>query len=457
MRISKLIIEDVRCFKGRHEFEIKPLTFITGGNNTGKSTILACWQVLADWLDQLDTPNADINFNIPPYLMGSFDDIVRRARPKLTQFAIGFEMAFDIESATLTSIFRLKEQAKGSVPEITEVEHTLKHKKQKVLLTEEYADAPFGTLGRLFPFAMGERLLHGSDSDPKEVEKRVQEQYGRFISLLKSIRSLKYSEGDLDTTSYNALLATLSRNIAHLLGNVVSVAPISVSPQRTYNHLIDFDSSQGDDMPMVLRDMATHEPTEWCAMQQQLQEFGIESGMFKKIEIKKSANHHFQIKVQDMYSLKSNPIDMGYGANKIIPILVRVIGASQEGLMCLMQQPETHLHPQGQAALTSFLINLIGTPHKDTPHDFFAPPQRISSVFVVETHSDNMIDRARIHVVKNQFKPENLSIVHLEAKNRKDGVQESNITVDAQGNIEGFPDGYREFFMRETNKLLGFE
>ena len=85
--IKKFILDDVRCFEGRHEFNIRPLTFLVGENSTGKSTVLGCLQSLAD------SGFSGIDFNSEPYWMGAFSDIVRKARPRKTEFQLGMTLA----------------------------------------------------------------------------------------------------------------------------------------------------------------------------------------------------------------------------------------------------------------------------------------------------------------------------------------------------------------------------
>ncbi|MYK19155.1 AAA family ATPase, partial [Candidatus Poribacteria bacterium] len=50
MNITQFTIEDVRCFSERQTLEIRPLTFLVGENSTGKTTALACFQVLVNYL-----------------------------------------------------------------------------------------------------------------------------------------------------------------------------------------------------------------------------------------------------------------------------------------------------------------------------------------------------------------------------------------------------------------------
>ena len=66
MSIRKLIIEDVRCFAGRQEFNIRPLTFLVGENSTGKSTVLGCFQTLCNFsrVGMSTMYRTDLDFNL---------------------------------------------------------------------------------------------------------------------------------------------------------------------------------------------------------------------------------------------------------------------------------------------------------------------------------------------------------------------------------------------------------
>ena len=105
----------------------------------------------------------------------------------------------------------------------------------------------------------------------------------------------------------------------------------------------------------------------------------------------------------------------------------------------LLQQPEVHLHPRGQAALANVFIDSAKNHHDQ---------------FLIETHSDYIVDRVRIAVRKQQIAPEDVSVLYFEP--RGNAVTIHNLTLDADGNLEGAPPSYRAFFARETDALLGF-
>lgn len=134
-------------------------------------------------------------------------------------------------------------------------------------------------------------------------------------------------------------------------------------------------------------------------------------------------------------------MDVGYGVNQVLPILIRILSTNTPA-MFLLQQPEVHLHPRGQAEFSSLLVNI----HKDFNHSF-----------LVETHSDYMINRARILVRQKKIKPEDISILYFESMKTKSTVKIHNIKMDEMGNIIDAPPNYREFFAKETDTLLGFD
>ena len=66
-----------------------------------------------------------------------------------------------------------------------------------------------------------------------------------------------------------------------------------------------------------------------------------------------------------------------------------------------------------------------------------------------------MIDRARIEIRKGTIRPEDVSLIYFEPKGNIVNVH--NIHFDKLGNMEGVPPHYRNFFLKESKRLMGFE
>ena len=156
----------------------------------------------------------------------------------------------------------------------------------------------------------------------------------------------------------------------------------------------------------------------------------------------------FQLQVKVRSGPHANLMDVGYGVSQSLPILVDVMAAAESdssrrhrtaGRSFLLQQPEVHLHPRGQAQLANLFVEAY---------------RKNGSRFLIETHSDYIVDRVRIAVRKRLLKPDDVSVLYFEPNGN--AVTIHNMTLDEDGNLQGAPAGYRDFFLKETDRLLGF-
>lgn len=452
MNIRKLIIEDVRCFAGRQEFDIRPLTFLVGENSTGKSTILGCFDTLFCFLGARDfisrigfARRGNLDFNVPPYQMGVFADIVRISAPEKESFKLGYEFQSENRKENIEYILTLGEKEEGSEPVVRE-QKLFSRDSEIILLGEHKKD-------------MKKRMMiDASETDGKKkfrinisdylattnifeflhsVSRHSMPLLGPVSHLpMEGVEVLSPDEKKLQQSADDILQALSAR----YMGEIDSSAPIRSKPRRTYDPLSEVISSEGADVPTMLRNMSRKDPEEWQRLREQLVAFGQSSGLFTDIIVRKlgtSMGDPFQLHVK-VRKQKSNLIDTGYGISQLLPILVRLFNARHH-VRFLMQQPEVHLHPKAQAELSSLLANLMKHQHHH---------------FIVETHSDAMIDRVRIEIMKKKISPEDVSLIYLEPKGNSIDVH--NIKFDEQANLVGAPSGYRDFFLKESDRLLGF-
>ena len=446
MKISKFYLKDVRCFAGPQEFNIRPLTFLVGENSTGKSTVLGCMQGLGDFINERHfSTNLDFNQNL--YQMGSYQEIVRKSRPLKDFFQLGFQI--ERPSANpLDYLITLVERGGGSEPIIDNIEW--RFSKGSVIV--EYNQ--ISSENNIFTITISEKenrtifnIIKG-----KKYPSDLEVDFSRLIFTLKID-----PEAGIISESHKKLLSFLEKESfiprPRFYGNLPipemeSFAPIRSKLQRTYDPLPETPTPDGSEMPMRLMNLQRNDDEQWKALRSQLVDFGKNSGLFSDLEVKalgRSSSHPFQLRIKAHGTgSKVNLLDTGYGSSQILPILVRILASKRnKGTIYLMQQPEVHLHPRGQAALSSLFISILQN-----------KPRRPSG-FVVETHSDYMIDRARIEIQRGSISPEDVSLIYLEPADPQ-GVKVHNITFDQEGNMEGVPDSYRGFFLKEADALLGF-
>ena len=163
--------------------------------------------------------------------------------------------------------------------------------------------------------------------------------------------------------------------------------------------------------------------------------------MFSDINVRrlgKQMSDPFQLQVKARSQTPANIMDVGYGVSQSLPILVDI--HSHRDSLFLLQQPEVHLHPRAQAELATVFAESV---------------RKNGNSFMIETHSDHIVDRMRILVRQGKIPAEDVSILYFEPV--RNAVQIHNIEVDGDGNLENAPSGYRDFFLRESDRLLGFE
>jgi predicted ATPase len=139
--------------------------------------------------------------------------------------------------------------------------------------------------------------------------------------------------------------------------------------------------------------------------------------------------------VTDVY----RPTNVGFGLTYTLPILVAVLSASP-GALLLIENPEAHLHPRGQAHMGEFL----------------ALAASAGIQLILETHSDHVLNGVRIAVHGGKLAPELARIHFFE---RKDGADRAvhEITsprMDRDGRIDKWPPGFFDEWDSALDRLL---
>ena len=138
------------------------------------------------------------------------------------------------------------------------------------------------------------------------------------------------------------------------------------------------------------------------------------------------------------------PVDVGYGINQLMPVLVEGVSAQSE-VVCV-EQPELHLHPRLQAAISDMMIKTA----KRANH----PKQ-----WIVETHSELVIRRIlrRISEGRNKedencLRPSDVSVIYVDPRQESGSLVEI-LRIDDDGTfIDDWPQG---FFVEAFNEVMG--
>ena len=426
--MDTLILEDFRCFAGRHEVPIRPLTLLVGENSTGKTSFLAGVRAAHDGMEP--------NFNEEPFRLGSYDQVANNRGRPARSFVVGLQS--EIETPDLP-------QNRASHHEIR-VESCFTSRDAQPSISEFCASAGVSRLG-LKSLQGEEPELSFFVGDQMVLEQRIPQEIwaGRARpseSLWPILSRTLTSAQETDTaitsennTSFHALLLLARLETLH---RPYAFAPIRSSPRRTYDPTAEPRRPEGSHIPMTLAAWLAGEDKLYS---EQLNDFGNAGGLYSSLGIRrlgKRGSDPFQIEVKPAQGgMARNLIDVGYGVSQAIPIIADCVSASPMATL-LIQQPEVHLHPRAQAAMGSFFGQLAA---------------RGRDPVVVETHSDYLVDRVRMDVRDEKIKPSDVMILYFEQG--RGGVDIHPIELDAAGRVVDVPEGYRSFFLEEDRRFFG--
>lgn len=136
------------------------------------------------------------------------------------------------------------------------------------------------------------------------------------------------------------------------------------------------------------------------------------------------------------------PIHTGFGLTQVLPIVVAALSASHEGLL-LIENPEVHLHPAGQAMMGEFLAEVSAA----------------GVQVILETHSDHVLNGVRRAVKKKTLSPDNIALHFFRPRQEDDqdgAAQVQSPVIDDDGNIDTWPEGFFDQFDKDMNYFAGW-
>lgn len=133
------------------------------------------------------------------------------------------------------------------------------------------------------------------------------------------------------------------------------------------------------------------------------------------------------------------PTNVGFGLSYVFPLLIAIL-SSEPGTLLLLENPEAHLHPRGQAQMGRLLA--------------LAAANGIQ--VIVESHSDHILNGVRVAVKEGILPPEEANLLFFTGD-----VIEGKFThyietpkIDRNGKLDYRPDGFFDEWDQQLTKLL---
>jgi predicted ATPase len=126
-------------------------------------------------------------------------------------------------------------------------------------------------------------------------------------------------------------------------------------------------------------------------------------------------------------SSQYRPTNVGFGVSYTLPIVTAVLSA-RPGDLLLLESPEAHLHPHGQAKLGELLSRAAAA----------------GVQLVIESHSDHIMNGVRVAVHQDVLAAERVRFLHFRwnPDDQTGATEVREIRMDTDGRINDWPEGF---------------
>lgn len=127
--------------------------------------------------------------------------------------------------------------------------------------------------------------------------------------------------------------------------------------------------------------------------------------------------------------------NVGFGISYVLPVIVALLATPTGGLI-IIENPEAHLHPQGQTHLG----------------ELCARAAKAGIQVIVETHSDHFMDGVRISVKDKTLTPSQVKFHYFHRQGTETEIKSPDI--DEKGKLSEWPEGFNDQHRKNAVQLL---
>jgi predicted ATPase len=147
----------------------------------------------------------------------------------------------------------------------------------------------------------------------------------------------------------------------------------------------------------------------------------------------------YKFETSEGYTEEFKPVNVGFGLTYVLPVVTAVL-ASAPGDLLIMENPESHLHPAGQAVIGRICA--------------LAAEKGVQ--IILETHSDHILNSIRVAVKKKILSPQHAAVYFFE---RDSNAKEYKVDIiqpfiDENGRLDKTPVGFFDEWGKQLDELI---
>ena len=440
MYLTSLELENFKIFK-QETFNFKKITLLTGTNSSGKSTVI---NAITSALQTKEPGIFPIKFDNYGDMtkLGGFKEIVNGGKGN-KKFAMKLVFESATEKLELKGKYRYSASGNHILPYdvVVDTESAKLELKWKtteigyqVKKTVKNTDNLEGIQKILAKFT---KVVHAGTKGKRD-DSKIEDMLKGMISStdwvsLKSRKPLDIIEELEKGINFQTTLQDIKTKFSAIKKHFSYIGPIRAYPSRHYesDNLYTSVNNTGSNAYSFVIDWKQHSSKKYNKLISDMRLIKL----VNDIDTSPIRDDLVQLNIQPHgHKEKVNVTDVGFGISQLLPILVANIELPDNSTM-LINQPEVHLHPSGQAELATYFNQNLLKRH-----------------YIIETHSEYLINRFRLLVAQGKLKQEDINIIYID--NIKGEPDVSNISINKDGNLIGAPDSFFETYFIDTSDLI---
>lgn len=443
MLINRIGLKNFKCFQ-ETDIKLAKITLLTGENSSGKSSLL--YGLLFPF--QSDGFPINLSPNGKYVTMGDFTEIsFNNSTNNQIELAIsinnkqGQEISYKTiwkfnPQTQMPSLYYLESKSRKFNLEIKQGNDTWllnfnQFDNEKPHLETDNGGVSNNSISDLTQSADSLAISNiiNDLTQVKAVEIKENIKNLQFESVNELLNKLLAKKGYIsirfEIEKFLILLNNLSKNL-----NFIS--SFRLQPERTYyqKNKLDYKIlSDGTNYIDQILQWEYGNGTEFQTLKKTLKELDL----LQSIKVKKLPSGRFEPRVQvKKKGIWASLTDVGFGISQLLPILVADLQLPNLSAL-LLAQPEIHLHPSVQAALATYFVKQVNKTNKQ---------------YIIETHSEYLLNRIRLAIVKGELNPTDVAVYYFE--NSVEGSITHPIDFTKDGQIKNAPSGFFDTYMIDT-------
>lgn len=444
IQLSNIKISNFKCFSEEVNLELKKLTLLTGANSTGKSSLM--YSVLGAF----QSPQFPFNYSANGRFvnMGNFSEMVYGHDVSLP-IGISFTLDEDGFPFTIDTVWTNNEDNEQITLSKYEAhsdifDFSIRPKEDgdgtEYLLSLDYRPhhnltRKIHNLDMMLSDLYRVAEIYKNSVKNEDITKELMAGYEQRTTvedvLLKVVdKTISCGENVRATVAFGVVHRLIMDRIKHYKDKMNFISSYRLPGERTYleesldNGKIHASGKGFVNQLLVWREKNRKNYESLIGAMRSM-------GVLYDIEPERIGGGQFKIGVTIH---KEGPTalltDVGFGISQLLPVIVGDIELG-DGSTLFAAQPEIHLHPNAQANYADYLVSQLDKKN-----------------YVVETHSEYLLNRIRLAIVKGKLKEEDIRVYYLSQE--RDASKLYTIRFTKSGQILGAPKEFFETYMLDV-------